>query len=151
MSLHFYCLCYVLRGRRWLSSIITLFHVFESCSHPAWVAEMIAGTEGVNFVLSNATRRCHAENPRIARSWCVTFRPYIWSIPIPSFLRSSMAASHKTTSEIVRLATDKVQRSEIPRVLSTIFDAKDYTKSIQQLQEKDLRMWVDRLDKVCWL
>ena len=62
-----------------------------------------------------------------------------------------MAASHNTTSEVVRLATDKVQRSEIPKVLSTIFDAKDYKDSILQLQEKDLRMWVDRLDKVCWL
>jgi len=62
-----------------------------------------------------------------------------------------MAPSHNTTSEVVRLATGKVQQSEIPQVLSTILNAPDYTTSIRKLPEQDLKMWVGCLDKVCRL
>ena len=41
-----------------------------------------------------------------------------------------------------------IPQSDIPRVLSSIFDAQDYKRTIEQLREQDLRMWVDGLDQV---
>jgi len=86
----------------------------------------------------------------MACGWHAAFETCIWSVPILSFLRSPspMAPSHNTTSEVVRLATGKVQQPEIPRVLSTILNAPDYIDSIRELQEQDLKMWVGCLDKV---
>ena len=75
----------------------------------------------------------------------------VYSPPLPPTVTFPMAASHNTTSEVVRLARDKVEQSEVFQVLSTILNATDYINSIRQLPEQDLRMWVDRLDKVHWL
>lgn len=60
-----------------------------------------------------------------------------------------MAAPRNTTYELIHhLAGGRVPQAEIPQVLATIFDAKDYKHSIQQLPEQDLRLWVERLDQV---
>ena len=60
-----------------------------------------------------------------------------------------MAAPQNTTYELIyHLSRGSVPPAEIPQVLSTIFDARDYKPSIQQLQERDLGMWVERLDQV---
>ena len=60
-----------------------------------------------------------------------------------------MATPRNTTYELIHhLGRGNVPRTEIPQVLSTIFDARDYKHSIQQLPEQDLGMWVERLDQV---
>jgi hypothetical protein len=54
-----------------------------------------------------------------------------------------------TTGELVRnFARGKVTQGNVPRALPTIFDAPDYTSTIQGLSKEDLKMWVDRLDQV---
>lgn len=63
-----------------------------------------------------------------------------------------MAAPRNTTYELIyHLTRGNIPPAEIPQVLSTIFDARDYKQSIQQLQEHDLMMWVEHLDQVCQL
>ena len=63
-----------------------------------------------------------------------------------------MAAPRNTTYELIRrFAGDTIPPTEIPQLLSSIFDARDYKPSLQQLQERDLGMWVERLDQVCRL
>ncbi|KAF9789191.1 kinase-like domain-containing protein [Thelephora terrestris] len=53
-----------------------------------------------------------------------------------------------TTGELVRnFARGKVTQGNVPRALPTIFDAPDYTSTIQGLSKEDLKMWVDRLDQ----
>lgn len=60
-----------------------------------------------------------------------------------------MAAPRNTTYELVlHLARGNVPPSEIPQVLSTVFDAQDYKSSLTQLRGDDLKMWVERLDQV---
>ena len=61
-----------------------------------------------------------------------------------------MAVPHNTTYELIyHLTRGNVPPAETPQVLSTIFDAPDYKHSwIQQLREHDLRMWVERLNRV---
>ena len=62
-----------------------------------------------------------------------------------------MAALRNTTHGLVQnVANGNVAPAEIPRALSTIFDARDYKSSIEQLQEPVLRLWVERLDQVSW-
>ena len=60
-----------------------------------------------------------------------------------------MAAPRNTTYELIyHLSRGSIPPAEIPQVLSTVFDARDYKPSIQRLHEPDLRMWVERLDQV---
>ena len=60
-----------------------------------------------------------------------------------------MAVPRSITSGLVsRLARGDVPQVEIPKVLSTIFDATDYKYSIEHLPEQDLETWVERLDQV---
>jgi len=62
-----------------------------------------------------------------------------------------MAAPRNTTYKLIyHLARGNIPQVEIPQVLPTIFDARDYKYSIQQMPEQDLKMWVERLDQVCW-
>jgi len=49
---------------------------------------------------------------------------------------------------VCHLVKDNATHAEISKALSTIFDATDYKYSIENLPEKDLKMWVDRLDQV---
>lgn len=53
-----------------------------------------------------------------------------------------------TYEHIRRLGRGSIPRVDVPRVLSTIFDAKDYKVAIHDLPEEDLRLWVEALDKV---
>ena len=63
-----------------------------------------------------------------------------------------MDSPRKTTHELVyHIGRGNFPPAEIPQVLSTIFDARDYKYCIQQLSEKDLGMWVEHLDQVCRL
>ena len=63
-----------------------------------------------------------------------------------------MAAPQNATYDLIcNFARGNIPPVEIPKVLSTIFDAPDYKPSIQLLQEQDLGMWVERLDQVCCL
>ena len=63
-----------------------------------------------------------------------------------------MADPRNATYKLIyHLARGNVPQVEIPQVLPTIFDARDYKYSVQQLSEQDLRMWVERLDQVCRL
>ena len=60
-----------------------------------------------------------------------------------------MAAPRNSTYElIIHLSRGSVPPAEIPQVLSTVFDARDYKHSLKKLQEPDLRLWVERLDQV---
>ena len=60
-----------------------------------------------------------------------------------------MAAPRNTTYELIHhLARGNVPTVEIPQVLSTIFNARDYKNSMQTLPEQDLKIWVERLDQV---
>ena len=57
----------------------------------------------------------------------------------------------KTTYELIyHFGRGNVPQNEIPLVLSEIFDSDPlgYKRSIEQLQGKDLEMWVERLDQV---
>ena len=54
-----------------------------------------------------------------------------------------------TTYELIHhLGRGSIPKLEVPQVLSTIFDAKDYKVTIHDLPEEDLRMWVEALDQV---
>ena len=54
-----------------------------------------------------------------------------------------------TTYELVyRFASGIIPQDDIPKVLLSIFDARDYQDCMRQLPEQDLRMWVDRSDQV---
>jgi len=60
-----------------------------------------------------------------------------------------MAAPRNTTYELIyHIGRGNVTETEIPQVLSTIFDAPDYKDCTQRLREKDLVMWVERLDQI---
>ena len=60
-----------------------------------------------------------------------------------------MAAPRNTTYELIHhLARGSIPPADIPQVLSTIFNARDYKSSLKQLHETELRMWVERLDQV---
>ena len=59
------------------------------------------------------------------------------------------APPRNTTYELIHhLARGNIPTIEIPQVLSTILDARDYKHSIERLPEQDLRMWVENLDQV---
>ena len=61
-----------------------------------------------------------------------------------------MAAPRNTTYELIyHIGRGNIPEAEVPQVLSTIFDARDYKYFMQQLPEQDLGMWVERLDQVC--
>lgn len=61
-----------------------------------------------------------------------------------------MAAPRNTTYELIyHVGRGNIPQTEVPQVLSSIFDAQDYKLSIQkQLSDQDLAMWVEHLDQV---
>ncbi|KAF9789189.1 kinase-like domain-containing protein [Thelephora terrestris] len=60
-----------------------------------------------------------------------------------------MAAPRNTTYELIHhLARGNIPQTDIPQVLSTIFDAPDHKDLVAQLPEQDLRLWTDRLDQI---
>ena len=61
------------------------------------------------------------------------------------------APRNKTYDLIIHLSRGSIPPAEIPQVLSTVFDARDYKRSLEKLQEPDLRLWVEHLDQVSWL
>lgn len=73
------------------------------------------------------------------------------SDPTLSFRRSSppIATPRNATYELIwHIGRGNIPQNEIPRVLSEIFDSRDYKRSIEQLPGNDLEMWVERLDQV---